>query len=1044
MHNKNNEPCGCGHSNRTNSLGVINYSAKSINELLAIIPLKANRDEVPAPDEEDLAIEEGLLKLKDKKYNHYNYSGLGRCYLRKNMVDGVNVLTQEMFFNTDGSPKKNTRYIIQYDYVLNHATLQIPEGCELSFEGGSIKNGTIVLNETLVRPLGCRIGDYISAVIEGTYKKGQVLYSDEYEQSAVWTGDKWKYSYSTIFRNYENKLQYSVDEGKTWEYCSDYIAHYFRFYNNKIQISHDKLNWEDLSDEIAAYFRFQAISGGERPESVGKIQISRDNKTWTDLSPEFTNHLRIAGYVVEYANLPTDKPVGTIIGVGPTTDEKGNKLYRFYVYDGKSWVDNGSFTSIAAGIVQETGDSENVVMSQKAVTEKLSEINQELKSTVDISLLMNHFYNGGGRKVGDVYTDGLSASNGSACTSQSVKEGEVYTYNGRGSEYVRAYIITDENNIITRISSTNVNRTPTDIQIQSGESKLYVSFSGYDSSLDYLKLKRNLKDDVSVLAKNVEYLQENDRNTRKDIESIAPKVEVLDDTVNPKVDLKIGAYYKGHGYNIGDTFAAEYIEVAGIACKKQSVMKGERYLYHGQGSEYVRRYIIVDNNNVITRISTNYNIGLEEIVIEENEVFMYVAFNEYNGDTDYLRIVGGINKPLSEEVNLLKKSNEDLYNSFYPNIDVTLNQYYPAFGYNVGDILTSEKSPVDGGACTSIKVKAGEKYLYNGSGSPYVICYIITDSNRTIKRMSAASWGRLTEEITIQSGESQMYVNFNSYNSGTDYIKSASINSTGNLPFSGKNIVCFGDSITEFSSGDKRVTDYLAEYSGANVINVAVGGTRMAQRSSVIPSEPNTSWTAYGALDLTSMVNAVSTDDYSKLEYAANWLKTNEKDDNTEIVNRLKNIDWSNIDAVTILIGTNDYAGDTPIGSGEESVSTIKGSILYIANKLLSKYPHLSIYWFTPVPRWMATSLEGRTPENWGGNKKNSLDKTLVDYVDAIIEQCELLGIPVCDTYRTIGWTIYNLGEYLSSSGTDGVHPYRGFEKIAKRMLSFISANNVV
>ena len=382
MHNKHNDPCGCGHSNRTNSLGVINYSAQSINELLAIIPLKANRNEVPAPDEEDLTIEKGLLKLKDKKYNHYNYSGLGRCYLRKNMVDGVNVLTQEMFFNTDGSPKKNTRYIIQYDYVLNHATLQIPEGCELSFEGGSIKNGTIVLNETLVRPLGCRIGDYISAIIEGTYKKGQVLYSDEYEQSAVWTGDKWKYSYSTIFRNYENKLQYSVDEGKTWEYCSDYIAHYFRYYNNKIQISHDKLNWEDLSDEIAAYFRFQAIPGGERPESVGKIQISRDNKIWTDLSPEFTNHIRIAGYVAEYANLPTNKPAGTIIGVGPTTDEKGNKLYRFYVYDGNSWVDNGQFTSIAAGIVQEMGDSENVVMSQKVVSENLSKLHSEVSKLI--------------------------------------------------------------------------------------------------------------------------------------------------------------------------------------------------------------------------------------------------------------------------------------------------------------------------------------------------------------------------------------------------------------------------------------------------------------------------------------------------------------------------------------------------------------------------------------------------------------------------------------------------------------------------------------
>ena len=53
---------------------------------------------------------------------------------------------------------------------------------------------------------------------------------------------------------------------------------------------------------------------------------------------------------------------------------KTNPAYRLYVYDGAKWVDNGIFTSIAAGIVQETGDNENVVMSQKAVTEKLSEL----------------------------------------------------------------------------------------------------------------------------------------------------------------------------------------------------------------------------------------------------------------------------------------------------------------------------------------------------------------------------------------------------------------------------------------------------------------------------------------------------------------------------------------------------------------------------------------------------------------------------------------------------------------------------------------------
>ena len=181
------------------------------------------------------------------------------------------------------------------------------------------------------------------------------------------------------------------------------------------------------------------------------------------------------------------------------------------------------------------------------------------------------------------------------------------------------------------------------------------------------------------------------------------------------------------------------------------------------------------------------------------------------------------------------------------------------------------------------------------------------------------------------------------------------------------------------------------------------------------------------------------------MENAANWLKDNAGDDNTAIVDRLKNINWNNVDAVTILIGTNDYAGGTGLGATDgENVELIRGAINYIVKSLLTKYPHLTIYWFTPVPRWMATTLEDRTDSNWAGNKENSNGNTLLNYVDAIIEQCRVQGVPVCDTYRTIGWTKYNLGEYLSSSGTDGVHPYRGFEQIAKKMLSFIESNNVL
>ena len=53
--------------------------------------------------------------------------------LQKNVVSGVNTLTQAMMNDT------NTKYVIKYDYILGE-NITIPEGCILEFDGGSIAN----------------------------------------------------------------------------------------------------------------------------------------------------------------------------------------------------------------------------------------------------------------------------------------------------------------------------------------------------------------------------------------------------------------------------------------------------------------------------------------------------------------------------------------------------------------------------------------------------------------------------------------------------------------------------------------------------------------------------------------------------------------------------------------------------------------------------------------------------------------------------------------------------------------------------------------
>lgn len=106
------------------------------------------------PDDEDLTSKNidgaQVLKFNDKQYNKTNFSGLGRKYLRKNIQNGKNIITQDMLSDP------NTIYIIQYDYDLNGAEINIPNNCVLSFNGGSISNG-IINNEFCIDSLKTKI-----------------------------------------------------------------------------------------------------------------------------------------------------------------------------------------------------------------------------------------------------------------------------------------------------------------------------------------------------------------------------------------------------------------------------------------------------------------------------------------------------------------------------------------------------------------------------------------------------------------------------------------------------------------------------------------------------------------------------------------------------------------------------------------------------------------------------------------------------------------------------------------------------------------------
>lgn len=172
---------------------IVQFSGTSVNQWDSLnywnnIIYQALEEFVLYPDEEDITgIRDGnrtFLKFKDRDYDPKDFSGMGRVILRKNYVGTQacsiddedhysNILTQDMI------NKENTVYIIQYDFNLDGANLSIPKGSTLWFQGGSLNNGTVYLQETPI--LGAfEFADMGNVKLFGKFNTGQIMtFSDD-------------------------------------------------------------------------------------------------------------------------------------------------------------------------------------------------------------------------------------------------------------------------------------------------------------------------------------------------------------------------------------------------------------------------------------------------------------------------------------------------------------------------------------------------------------------------------------------------------------------------------------------------------------------------------------------------------------------------------------------------------------------------------------------------------------------------------------------------------------------------------------------------
>lgn len=150
----------------------------------------------------------------------------------------------------------------------------------------------------------------------------------------------------------------------------------------------------------------------------------------------------------------------------------------------------------------------------------------------------------------------------------------------------------------------------------------------------------------------------------------------------------------------------------------------------------------------------------------------------------------------------------------------------------------------------------------------------------------------------------------------------------------------------------------------------------------------------------------------------------------------IEEYDFTNVNLSTFAFGTNDWNGNIPLGSINDTpvngnvntsgtytntTNTIYSAIKYCVEKALSQNPKMTLILITPINRSQAGN-SGATltkENNWGYGARNTAGYTLNDVCQAVVDVAKYYGIRYIDNRE--GCPINRLN--LNSLTTDGLHP---------------------
>lgn len=214
-------------------------------------------------------------------------------------------------------------------------------------------------------------------------------------------------------------------------------------------------------------------------------------------------------------------------------------------------------------------------------------------------------------------------------------------------------------------------------------------------------------------------------------------------------------------------------------------------------------------------------------------------------------------------------------------------------------------------------------------------------------------------------------------------------------------IVFLGDSIFDNSRDGTGVPYLTAEQCGADVYNLAIGGTSATLE--VGEHAESELWTSRSLVGVVKALNGeIGTEVFE-------GTRTKEILDNKEI-------DWSDTDYFVVEYGLNDFFRGVPLSDSENEFNlfTYVGALRYAVSNLGSLAPGATVILCTPN---YAQFYDG----DWmigDGNTVNTGYGTLFDYKGICQYVANESQVPCFDAYLDLGINGYTAEEYLE----DGVH----------------------